>query len=481
MLKIILLTILILIPIIGQSQSVIEDQRVKDAFYLAEQWIEAQRAYEQIPGISLTFVYNGDLIWRYAVGTTDLEKQTPTTPETIYSICSISKLFTSIAIMQLRDQGKLRLDDPVSKHLPWYRIKQTHPGSGPVTIQGILTHSSGLPRESDFPYWNAPDFNFPIREDMIKQLPYQEMLYPADTYYQYSNLGLTLAGEIVAQVSGQKFDQYVTAHIIEPLQLTDTRPYMPEDLYGKRLATGYSARTRSGDRNKLSFFQANAIVPAAGFTSTAQDLAKFAAWQLQLLAGERDDILAANTLREMHRVHWLDQDWATARGLGFGVYRDNDVTFVGHGGSCPGYRSSLIIQPQSGVAVVFMANASGVDASSYSTGVYHILAPVLADVADSTGEGQEVSPDFRRFIGTYSFDPWGGEAAVVPWNGELAMADFPSEKPPLDLTRLKHIKDNKFKRIRDDGQPGEEIIFEIDDDGRVVSMKQHSNYWPKIK
>ena len=107
-----LLILVLIIPLKGLSQSVTDDIRVKDAFNLAEKWIESQHAYEQIPGLAITFVYKQDVIQRYAVGFSDLEKKTPTSTKTIHRICSISKLFTSIALMQLRDQGLLRLDDP---------------------------------------------------------------------------------------------------------------------------------------------------------------------------------------------------------------------------------------------------------------------------------------------------------------------------------------------------------------------------------
>ncbi len=165
--NILLTTLLIILPWVVSSQSVAEDIRVKDALNLIEKWIESQSAYDQIPGISMAIVHDQNIIWRYATGYADPDKKTPTTTKTIYSICSISKLFTSIALMQLRDQGLLRLDDPVSKHLPWFNIKQVYPNSQPITIESMLTHSSGLPRESDYPYWNAPKFDFPVREKMI--------------------------------------------------------------------------------------------------------------------------------------------------------------------------------------------------------------------------------------------------------------------------------------------------------------------------
>lgn len=316
---------------------------------------------------------------------------------------------------------------------------------------------------------------------MIEQLKNQKTLYCADTYFQYSNLGLTLAGEIVTEVSGKDFNTYVIENIIDPLGLKDTRPEMPRDLWGDRLAVGYSAKNREGKRTKLPLFQANAITPAAGFSSTTEDLARFAAWQWRLLQTNKTEVLKANTLREMHRAHWLDPDWKTARGLGFGVYRNGDIVFVGHEGSCPGYRSALMIQPKKDIAVIFMANASGVAAGKYAQGVYKIVAPAITQALDSPDSAKEADPVLLQYTGTYTFDPWGGEATVIPWKGGLAFAYFPSDEPPLELTKLEQIGDNRFRRMRKDGDPGEEIVFELDKSGKVQSMKQHSNYWPKVK
>ena len=117
-----------------------------------------------------------------------------------FSICSISKLFTSVAIMQLVDAGKISIDDPIKKHLPWFNISNSFGNSNAITIKSILTHSSGLPRESNHPYWSGPEFPFPSKQDVINELGNQKMLYPPSKYYQYSNLGLSLLGYVVEAV-----------------------------------------------------------------------------------------------------------------------------------------------------------------------------------------------------------------------------------------------------------------------------------------
>ena len=99
--------------------------------------------------------------------------------------------------------------------------------------------------------------------------------------------------------------------ILQPLGMKDTTPWLPEAERGKRLATGYGRRQREGEREPLRFFQTDAIAPAAGYASTALDLARFAGWQLGLLEKGGKDVIAASTLREMQHVHWMDPDWKT--------------------------------------------------------------------------------------------------------------------------------------------------------------------------
>jgi CubicO group peptidase (beta-lactamase class C family) len=273
----------------------------------------------------------------------------------------------------------------------------------------------------------------------------------------------------------------VIGNIIDPLGLSDTRPEMPESLIGGQLATGSSAVTRSGKREKLPFFQANGITPAAGFSSTMPDLIKFAQWQLRLLDIGGNEILNVNTLKEMQRVHWLDPDWKTTRGLGFGVYRNSEITFVGHEGSCPGYRTAVMIQPKSKVASVFMVNANGVNAGRYAQNVYRVIWPAIQTALEPGSYVDSFDTDFNKYLGIYNYFPWGGEIAVIKWKGKLAMVYFPTSYPLDDLEELEHLEGDKFLRVKSDGEPGDEIIFKLDENGNVESMFEYSNYWPKIR
>jgi len=315
----------------------------------------------------------------------------------------------------------------------------------------------------------------------VARLKEQAELYPAATYFQYSNLGLTLAGEIVAAVSGEAYGQYVRTHILAPLKLTSTWPEIPVELHGTRMAVGYTALTRDGTRQTLPVFQGRGIAPAMAFASTVEDLGRFASWQFRVLHHAAKEVLGRNTLREMHRVHWIDPDWKTTWGLGFAVSREDEKTFVGHGGSCPGYRSNLRLQPDERIATVFAASASGVNAGAFTRRAYEIMAPALEAAADTVHAGASAPDTFAAYIGAYSELPWGGETAVIPWKGSLAMLPLPTDDPIQDLTELKHIGEHTFRRVRSDGELGEEIRFDVGPEGRATRMWQHSNFSPRIR
>jgi len=463
------------------AQTVADDPRVLSAIELARTWLDAQRAYEQVPAVSAAVVHDQDVLWSGSYGLADIASGRPATTDMICSICSISKLFTSLAVLQQRDAGRLRLDDSVRKHLPWFTMKPGGNDGPEITIEGLLTHAAGLPRESDYPYWSPPDFMFPTHEQIVKRIGQQQALQAAETYYQYSNLGLTLAGEVVAATSGTAYSDYVTGRILEPLGLRSTTPEMPENERGKRLATGYSALTREGRRSPLPFFKAQGIAPAAGYASTVEDLARFASWQFRVLGSGREEVLKANTLREMHRVHWVDPDFETLWGLGFAVWRDNNKTFVGHGGSCPGYRTQLLLMPEERVATVFMSNAQNLNARLWAQRLYDIVAPAVKAAAKEPGKGKALDPDMRRYVGAYSLAPWGGEAAVVPWEDGLALVELPTMDPLKELKKLKRTGDHTFRRVRRDDTLAEEVVFEIGADGRAARFKQHSNYHPRTE
>ena len=467
-------TILFFSIITGFSQNHKKDY--SEAFKLIEVWLDAQKDFEQLPGITGIIVKDQEVLWKGAFGLSNKEDSIKAEPSTIFSICSISKLFTSVALMKLYEEGKISMDDNINDLLPWYNLAQKYPESMPITVRSLMTHSSGLPRESNFPYWTPPNFPFPSREEIKGDLSKQETLYPASTYFQYSNLGMTLLGEIIEEITGIPYENYIEQNIIKPLGLTDTRTELPSNLYGNKLAYGYSAVNRKLNRDKVDFFQANGVKPAAGFSSNVVDLGKFASWQFRLLDTTATEILKSSTLKYMQNVHWTDPDWKTMRGLGFVITKGEDGSkWIGHGGSCPGYRTILLLNPKSKLAFSVMINANGTTPQKYVTGMNEILSKVKG-----TSKNDSVVHNLDDYIGYYSSQPWSSEIYVSTWEGKLVLLDLPSDSPGNSMTFFKLIQDDTFRRIRDDDELGETLVFEHDKNGQIVRFKWHGNYTVRI-
>ena len=243
---------------------------------------------------------------------------------------------------------------------------------------------------------------------------------------------------------------------------------------GGRLASGYTAVRRDGSREKVPPYEVRGIAPAAGFTSTVEDLGRFASWQFRLLSTRKTEVLDVDTLREMQRVQFMDPGWKTSWGLGFQVWRSGEKTFVGHNGYCPGYQSQLLLQTAEKLATVFMTNTNGIDAQKYAQTAYDVVAPAVKKALDDPKGAKTHVTAFARYAGRY--DNWlAGEANVFPWDDGLALLPTPSEKPLEALVKLKPAGEHRFRRIRDDGELGEEIRFEIDAAGRSVRLWRHSN------
>jgi CubicO group peptidase (beta-lactamase class C family) len=425
--------------------------------------------------MSVAIVQDQDIIFKKGYGYADVDKKVPMKPETIFSICSISKLFTSIAIMKLWEQGSLRLDDSLAALPPDFKIKQQYTESVPITVHSMLTHSSGLYRDADSS-WNAPNFYFQSREEMRKSMIEKQTLYPSSVYFQYSNVAMSLLGEIVAKKSGKNYNDYVDENILKPLLLTNTHPYLPEKLWRSELATGYSAMYRNGKRKMQPFFTTNAITPAAGYSSNVIDLAKFASWQFRLLSGNKSEVLKPSTLKEMQRIQWTSPDKKLTWGLGFYIaYDAGGAATIGHDGSCPGYVSVVMADPKKKLGVTVMINAQGVNVYKYSNQIFALLNKTITE--DTTTKNL----NFSEYKGKYDSYAWSGETVVIPVKGKLIILGLPSSTPSESITEYKYISKDTFRRIRpDDNTLGEELKFERDGNGNIKSFISASYRQQKI-
>ncbi len=471
----VILGLFLLTPASGADIAAIrENPDLKSSIGLLDSWIVSQMEYQQLPGLSIAVLYGNDLVWSKAYGYADLQKKIPMTTQSVFRIASITKTFTCTAIMQLRDRGKLRIDDPVSKYLPWFTYRNRFPEGPEPTLRMLMTHTSGLPGEAAFPYWT--DHKFPTREQMIEAFKGQESIFEADTRFRYSNLGLAILGEVVAAVSGEPYDRYIQKNILDPLGMKSTSVF-PTDDQMQRLVTPYGRRLPDGSRAVSTFTDSKALTPAANMSSTPEDLARYAAAHLR--EGKNDNPLGmrGSTLREMHRPQWIQSNWKGAWGLGFGVWKSDERVTFGHGGFVGGNKSNLLVSPSEKTAVIVMINADDAMPSAFASRAMSMLAPILKKLGTPPAEPVKYDPAWNVFLGTYR-DPWGWETEVKEYKGKLVMYDHsypPEENPVSSLVTLIPEKPGVFRQDPEDGN-GELVTFETDAKGKVVRVKTGENY-----
>jgi CubicO group peptidase (beta-lactamase class C family) len=454
----------------AQKHTIAAHHSVASNLALLETWIEAQRAYFGQPGIAIGIVYGSDLIYAKGFGYADTEKKIPCTPNTIFRIASHSKMFTSIALMQLRDQGKLSLDDPVKKYLPWFSIRNTFPDAPPITIRNLLSHTSGLPREAGSAYWL--DFDFPTRAQIIERLGKMQTVYPPDTRWKYSNLALALAGEIVTAVSGLPYEDYIARNILEPLEMRDASVIFPA---GKRdrLAAGYGRRMPDGSRVVLPFVDAKGMAAATGLSCTVIDMAKFISWQFRLRESNKTEVLKASTLREMHRPQWVEPDWKSGWGIGFAILHGTERDLVGNGGGYPGFRTSTFFSTKEKTGVIVFTNSG--DAEPYPGYVWSINDRIFEWVAPAIGRaarGETVpipDPAWSRCEGVYR--SLTVDTQVIVLDGTLAMVRPFTPNPKAGMLTLVPAGKDTFRiEGSGDGPLGELVTFEFGPDGKANTI-----------
>jgi CubicO group peptidase (beta-lactamase class C family) len=458
------------------ASAILDHPDVHAALDVFSAWVEYRMAYWAIPSIAVAIVHDQEMVWAHAFGHADIEAKVPATVETLYRIGSITKLFTATALVQLCDWGVLRLDDPIAAHLPWFKVRRDpEHETGELTIRHLLTHTSGLPRESPFPYW--ADFDFPSIAEVRAALDRQGTVLPPDTQWKYSNLAFVLAGEVVAAASGIPYAEYVEKHILEPLGMRDTFVQSPPPDH-PQLARGYGRRFPHHARALRSFTDLRALTPAGNMTTTVLDLAKFA--MLQFCTGRAGSahVLAGATLREMHRIHWLEPGWQAGWGLGFRIVREDGRTCVGHGGLVAGYAAEFRLIPSEKIAIIVLTNAEDANPLLVAQRATKLVVPAVGAATKGREPARSADATWARYTGRYR-NPWG-DCQVMLGNGGLRIVSPVALDPSLATITLTPVAEHTF-RVADPsgyGSHGELVRFEVGLDGEVTCMRigEHPTY-----
>lgn len=454
------------------AQQVTEDPEVQAQISLFSAWLDGQLEYRGLPGVVVGVVSDQELIWAQGFGYANVDEERPMAPDTRFRMASHSKLFTATAIMQLREQDRLRLDDPVEQYLPWMSFQKSAADDPLITIEHLLTHSSGLPREAGS-HWS--DFDFPTATEVRALMSDREAAFSPEVRWKYSNLAYTLAGMVVEQVSGQSWADYLRENIFNPLGMDDSSVDQPDPM----LATGYGIRTPSAPRTVYPFIDARGMAAATGLTSTVEDMAKFVSAQFREGYRGGDRLLSTASLREMHRVRMLETTWASGQGIGFSVRRRDGKLYVGHGGGYPGYTTNTSIHLDSKTGVIVLTNTNDSNPAQIAR---ELMDSVGAAVAAATKpEAAEITWDSRwaRFAGRYSSR--GNARDVLVLNEKLVYINPWSASLP-EPTELEPIGNDLFRIVAPTGGgPVGEVVRFVEENGVVTRMITGDSYADRVR
>ena len=314
-------------------------------------------------GLAVVLVRDGSLEGFLGHGVADVESKEPITEDTVFRIGSITKTFTAIAVMQLCERGLVDLDAPANDYLRTFRLVPAKPSFRP-TVRHLLTHTAGIG------YWRrlsdllqpgvgsgdragrsgAP----PLSEYYRRGLPVE---VEPGTKWAYSNHGFAALGQIVEDVSGQPFEDYLRERIFEPLGMDHTDLVRSERVRS-RLATGYVLRSRG--LNAV----ADREVPTpggGGIYSAAADVVRYIASLQRMYAGERDLVLKPETLASMFHPHFQLDPRLPGMGLAFELGEESAHKTIGKTGIVSGFHSAIVLAPEDRIGVVVLSNTGGLD------------------------------------------------------------------------------------------------------------------------
>lgn len=464
-LRILTASVLALLLITPRTVHAQEPTGFGDALRLLDAWVTTTVAQRDQPGVSIGVVLGDRLVWAKGYGYADLEKKVPASPQTLYRIASITKTFTAVAILQLRDAGKVQLDDPLRRHLSWARIRADDRAAADITIRELLTHSSGLQREVPGTLWTNPTFpsSAALREEI------EETNSPGVTW-KYSNLGFALLGEVVSAVSGEPWERYVQRHILDSLGMRSTRTLPRADEPG--LAVGY-ARPVPGERpvSAPTFGSLEAVSAAGNMASNVEDLAKYLIFHLAESATVSGGVLKGATLRDMHRPQWLLDDWQNAWGFGMRVRRVDGRVQVGHSGNVPGFRTQMEFVPTLRLGVIVLTNADDGNPASYVDYALQLLSPITAKAI-----ARPVAPlsvKAASYVGRYRSQNGSTTMLVGVLDGQLSLVAPDAANPHTSRVILEPTSDPRIFVMRSTGTFafdafGELLTFDVGPDGQVT-------------
>ncbi len=343
-------------------------EKIKATYSVAEKIYKDFAEKNHFPGYAFGVVVDGQLVYSGSGGYSDIDKKTPATIQSMFRIASMSKSFTAMAILKLRDEGKLKLDDPLYDYIPEIKNQQLTADAPPITIRNLLSHATGFPEDNP---WG--DRQLAKSEDDLIALYKKGISFSNDPglVYEYSNLGFATLGYIIHKVSGIPYEEYIAKNIWQPLGINASWEY--STIPASELAHGY--RWLNGDWKEETPLHDGIYGAMGGMITSVESFSKYVAYHLEAWPPRNDNEagpVKRSSVREMHQP-WrfnnviADYKYPDGRtcpvaigycyGLGFTKDCDGKI-MIAHSGGLPGFGSNWRIMPDYGIGVILFANVT---------------------------------------------------------------------------------------------------------------------------
>jgi CubicO group peptidase (beta-lactamase class C family) len=409
---------------------------------------------ERVPSIAAGVVRGRETVWSEALGLARVDPEEPATLDHQYRIGSITKTFTAVAVMQLRDAGALDLEDPLSLHV-------ADAPKGAATVRRLLSHLSGLQREPPGSDWEA--LHFPAGAAAVASLADAEQVLPPGARWHYSNLAFTLLGEVVARASGVPYRRYLEERILAPLGLSRTtfRPVPP-------VAAGYLVDAYSDTvRAEPQLEETGDLDSAGALWSTVGDLCRWGAF----LADPDPAVLARETVDEMAVVQAIadHERWTLGWGLGLELCRRGERILCGHGGAMPGFLAGLLVAREERVAAAVLQSSGATgDPDELAASLVTRTLELEPPAPQGWRVGEPPPPELEGVLGRW----WSeGSEFVFSWRSgrlEARAVGAPRERPPAAFRRE---QEDRYRTVSG-REIGELMQIVRGDTGEVVRL-----YW----
>lgn len=346
-------------------------QKISEAFPVIDKIFQDYADSNHLPGVAYGLVVDGKLVYKGNIGYTDVEKKIPVTSSSLFRIASMSKSFTCMAILKLRDEGKLNLDDPAYLYIPELKkLKYPTVDAPHITVRHLMTHGAGFPEDNPWGDRQLADNDKDLVELINKQLSFSN---PPGIAFEYSNLGFALQGMIITKVSGMPYQDYIKKNILEPLGMKTTT-YEYADVAPDKLAHGYRWLNEKWNEEELLHDTKDGSWGAMGaMISSIDEFSNYMTFHLAAWPpnnAKDDGPVKRSSVREMHhpwRWNGFNPNFKYPGGracavtaaycYGLGWLKDcEDRTYISHSGGLPGFGSQWRIMPEYGIGIVSFSN-----------------------------------------------------------------------------------------------------------------------------